>query len=734
MSLFGTSPEEHSPLGKHTSPSRSKHSLFADEPEFGAPSSSALFADDTPGDTGSSPWGNAPNPKRAARHELVKMLLPTTEVPESYIDAYDAVLESGDRVGAGVGVAGAKKVLASAGLTAADQNTILNMVVPGGQDPAAGIGRSEFNVLLALTGLAQEGEDLTFDTVDERRKTLPQPRIPYMDQLRSRTDAPDDKPSPPAPVHQEPIIPQPQPARQMRGDSLDFPEPDPWASPILHRGHNHPVDNAANGINGSTRSNVNGSVSRRSTGGLQHQTDSAQESTNQPGRAGHAPPDSSSSGWGSSYNSLSGGGFGNPNPGQSGLAGEFGNPGDDQGNNGTNNISRSIGGGRVTGNGVEEVVTINMLPEKEGMFMFQHRNYEVKCARRGSSVIRRYSDFVWLGDCLQKRYPFRQIPLLPPKRVAVNGTHLAADSNSFLDKRRKGLVRFANSLVSHPVLSQEQLVVMFLTVPTELSVWRKQATISVQEEFTGKPLPPDLEDSLPPTLSEMFDTVRSGVKRSADIYINLCNLLDRLAKRNDGLAADQFRFSRALQALTDCTSDTYAIDTNDVPLLNNGINSTAKHLIASQGLLEDEARGWNEGVLEDLKRQRDCLVAMRDLFDRRDRYAKNNIPQLERRIENNEKKLQDLRSKPEGGVKPGEIEKVEDAIIKDKESIVQQHARGVLIKECIRDELSYFQMSQYHISRLHQDWSQERVKYSELQADNWRALSEEVEAMPTSAD
>lgn len=61
---------------------------------------------------------------------------------------------------------------------------------------------------------------------------------------------------------------------------------------------------------------------------------------------------------------------------------------------------------------------------------------------------------------------------------------------------------------------------------------------------------------------------------------------------------------------------------------------------------------------------------------------------------------------------------------------MQQHARGVLIKECIRDELIYFQGSQYHISRLHQDWSQERVKYAELQADNWRALSDEVEGMP----
>lgn len=48
----------------------------------------------------------------------------------------------------------------------------------------------------------------------------------------------------------------------------------------------------------------------------------------------------------------------------------------------------------------------------------------------------------------------------------VNGTHLAADSSSFLEKRRRGLVRFTNTLIQHPVLSQEQLVIMFLTVPT----------------------------------------------------------------------------------------------------------------------------------------------------------------------------------------------------------------------------------------------------------------------------
>ena len=55
---------------------------------------------------------------------------------------------------------------------------------------------------------------------------------------------------------------------------------------------------------------------------------------------------------------------------------------------------------------------------------------------------------------------------------------------------------------------------------------------------------------------------------------------------------------------------------------------------------------------------------MRDLFDRRDRYDKDNIPYLERRIQSNETKLVAIRAKPSELIKPGEVEKVTDAIIK----------------------------------------------------------------------
>ncbi|KAF3483365.1 uncharacterized protein GIQ15_02689 [Arthroderma uncinatum] len=658
-----------------------------------------------------------PTPRKSgSRQQIVKTLLPSTDVPESYIDAFDALVEKAGvtgGAGAGVGVDEARSLLGSTHLSPSEQTGILNLVTNNGAQQS--LERNEFNVLLALVGLAQEGEDVTFDSVDERRKRLPEPNVPYITRLQAGNAG--NGPTPPQPA-EEPAVQIPQARRRLRQDSFG-PEADPWGSPVSRQLIHRPAQSVTNGFSAAhegpapeTVSKPNVPTEPRNFGG----TRSNETASGAPASVG--------SGWGGGGfgNSSSASGFGNYDQGA--LGNGFGQTDNGQGNASRNDLSRSLGGGQVNSSGMEDVIAIQMLPEKEGMFLFQHRNYEVKSARKATSVIRRYSDFVWLVDCLQKKFPFRQIPLLPPKRVA-------ADSNSFLDKRRRGLVRFANALVRHPVLNQEQLVVMFFTVPTELAVWRKQASISVQEEFTDKPLPPDLEDSLPSNLTDTFDTVRSGVRRSAEIHINLCLLMDRLVKRHQGLAAEQFRVSRALHALTESTMDTYAADTGDVPLLNNGINATANHLQTSQGLLEDEAKAWDLGVLEDLKAQRDCLVAMRDVFDRRDRYAKDNIPQLERRIESNEKKLQAIRAKPEEAVKPGEAKKVEDAIIKDKESIVQQHARGVFIKECIRDEILIFQKSQYRISLLHQDWSQERVKYAELQADNWRALTDVVEGMPT---
>lgn len=167
MSLFGSSPDDSSLIDQ--APRSKQNPLFNDKQTSETVSSSSLFDDD--GSGGPSPW-SLPTPKKADRSDVVKSLLETTDVPESYVDTYDILLESGYKTVSGtISLSGSRKLFESSGLGEAEQARILSLVA-GGQEIRDGLGRREFNVLLALVGLSQEKEEATLDGVDERRKSF----------------------------------------------------------------------------------------------------------------------------------------------------------------------------------------------------------------------------------------------------------------------------------------------------------------------------------------------------------------------------------------------------------------------------------------------------------------------------------------------------------------------------------------------------------------------------------
>ena len=160
MSLFDN-PDESSPLPKS--------SLFDDGPSSAKKAGNNLFESGV-GDSNSSPW-SLPTPKKTSRAELLKTLLPSTDIPEAYIEIFDGLLSSGYSSRNGTTIAGIRKLMADAKLSASDQKRVEDIVLPGGKEREGGVERGEFNVALALIGLAQEGEDLSLDVVDERRRS-----------------------------------------------------------------------------------------------------------------------------------------------------------------------------------------------------------------------------------------------------------------------------------------------------------------------------------------------------------------------------------------------------------------------------------------------------------------------------------------------------------------------------------------------------------------------------------
>lgn len=429
MSLFGDDTE--------TPSTRPKSSLFDDE-NTQSTKNSSMFGDDGT-EAHDSPWGFTPK-KNASRGSLVQSLLADAVLPDLYVDAFDD-LQSGGRVDGQE----CRRLLNDTRISQGDKDRIWNIASSNGASTV--LGRGEFNVLVALIGLAQEGEELSLDAVDERREKLPSPSLP-LPLVKKQPQQPPATPQSQAKTGAQQQTTPTQQNGHMRKTSFGagFGENDPWASPEMHKGHRH-----LNGLN-----NMPERTTSSFTTGASEGTDPAPSGTYGNGATGQT---GGSSTWGNTTNY---GGGGNEGFGGSGAA-TGGGFGDDP--NSPAAPRRPTAPRNTTSRGAEENVTVNILEGKEGMFMFQHRNYEVASVRRNSKVIRRYSDFVWLLDCLHKRYPFRQLPLLPPKRMAINGNHIAADQ-TFIEKRRRGLARFCNALVRHPVLREEQLVVMFLTVPT----------------------------------------------------------------------------------------------------------------------------------------------------------------------------------------------------------------------------------------------------------------------------
>ncbi len=201
----------------------------------------------------------------------------------------------------------------------------------------------------------------------------------------------------------------------------------------------------------------------------------------------------------------------------------------------------------------------------------------------------------------------------------------------------------------------------------DLSVWKDQAAKGLQDEFTGKSLTPGQEDAVPSSLNDVFKTSKSGLEESAVIYIRLCELVKRLAIKEQELAIEHGNLDSQLMSLSGHSHATYAIDPKDVNSLNKGIEATAFHAGRSKELMIDESRTLHHDVLEDLKTQRDALVSMIEMFQRHDRFEgekEETIQRREKSIRKNEAKLAKLREKPAEMVSPGEIEKITESIIK----------------------------------------------------------------------
>ncbi|CUM64217.1 uncharacterized protein PRCAT00001811001 [Priceomyces carsonii] len=333
-----------------------------------------------------------------------------------------------------------------------------------------------------------------------------------------------------------------------------------------------------------------------------------------------------------------------------------------------------------------------------------------------------------------KRYPFRIIPGLPPKKFTV-GSSL---DSQFLQRRRRGLHRFLNQLIKHPILRQEPVVVTFLSVPTDLSTWRKQAKVDYSLEFKGEKILTQFINSIWPTVGNEFleDWARAerALPKLIEIWTKIVLLVERYEKRQQQIACENSKFVEMISGFKTLNSSIYpnnestilgSSNKDDLDSINESMNSISGYFNKSSQVLVDESYAVNIMILEKFKNYLDYLYSFQELIERAKSLSANNINQLQNTIKENEVKYNKLNN-DDAEIRGRDLAKLRQTIINDKQEIFQQLNKDWLIKSCCFNEFIMFQETQYLLSELWIDWLKGRTKFQEKYKGLYETLFDSV--------
>lgn len=303
----------------------------------------------------------------------------------------------------------------------------------------------------------------------------------------------------------------------------------------------------------------------------------------------------------------------------------------------------------------------------------------------------------------------------------------SSPDSQFLQRRRRGLFRFLNQIVKHPVLRQDALVVTFLSVPTDLTTWKKQAKIDYSLEFKGRKILTEFINSIWPTIGEEFlnnwKNAENNITKLIELWTKIVMLVERYEKRQQQVAYDNGKFVEMIKGFLLLNGSLYPhseehgkiIGNNnkdDMNSINDSLDRVSGFFNKSSQVLIDESYAINTSVLEKFKNYLDYLYSLQELFERSRKLLANNIAQLQIRIHDNEQKYNKLSS-DNADIKGSELAKLRQVIINDKQEIFQQLNKDWLIKDCVLDEYLMFQETQYLISEMWVEWCKGRYKFQD---------------------
>ncbi|KAI9199448.1 uncharacterized protein BJ171DRAFT_518457 [Polychytrium aggregatum] len=367
-----------------------------------------------------------------------------------------------------------------------------------------------------------------------------------------------------------------------------------------------------------------------------------------------------------------------------------------------------------------ENISVKIAPVKGGV-IFKHVNYLLESQTSHNLITRRYSDFAWLSTILYKRYPSRLLPTLPPKAVGGQSDPV------FLEKRRRGLLRFINFIVNHPVLHADSEVVEFLQ-SKDFTQHRKATQVLLNEEFLGDTGVQDRLVEVPADLDERLTVIRGDLVPSIHAYQNMAVSIERFSKRAEASSSDLLRYSTVLSPIPEkhlCIEK----ECQSCAKLNLGFHDLSNGFQRIARTYNELAHDGHESIIEGLKTYRDLLVSLVELLDRRDKvFATISIESLKNKIAATHARLSDAQSK--GNSK--EIERLVKLINQDDQELATQLRKLDFYRWSLWQELRFFHQQKAHLSRIYQSYVTFSIRSAQQLTEGWQNLSETVFEMPTS--
>ena len=108
---------------------------------------------------------------------------------------------------------------------------------------------------------------------------------------------------------------------------------------------------------------------------------------------------------------------------------------------------------------IEVVVSNPKQINNKSFFSKNYVLYDISTPKLNWVVNRRYSDFIWLRDCLKNLFPGDILPILPKKKIGNRRFE-----QDFINKRTQGLQNFLNEIVKNENFKASEILNIFLSI------------------------------------------------------------------------------------------------------------------------------------------------------------------------------------------------------------------------------------------------------------------------------